>query len=74
MTEVDFAVTKDLHLPERFATELSAQATNLFNHFSASENGNNISSPANFGVIGGKLLDTSDGFNREVELGLLVRW
>ncbi|MGH9477097.1 MAG: carboxypeptidase regulatory-like domain-containing protein [Terriglobales bacterium] len=73
MTNVDFSVTKDLALSERFSTELSAQATNVFNHFSASENGNNTSDPADFGVIGGNLLD-SGGFNRQVELGLLVRW
>ncbi|TAN22111.1 MAG: carboxypeptidase regulatory-like domain-containing protein [Acidobacteria bacterium] len=69
MTNVDFSVTKNLALSERFSTEINAQATNLFNHFSASENGNNISDPANFGVIGGNLLGA-----RQVEVGLLVRW
>ncbi|MGH9487318.1 MAG: carboxypeptidase regulatory-like domain-containing protein [Terriglobales bacterium] len=73
-TNVDFSVTKNLALSERFSTTLNAQATNLFNHFSAQDGGENISNPNEFGVIVGNLLDTSDGFNREVEVGLVVSW
>ncbi|MGH9477096.1 MAG: carboxypeptidase regulatory-like domain-containing protein [Terriglobales bacterium] len=68
-TNVDFSVTKDLALSERFSTELNAQATNVFNHFSASEDSLNINSPTTFGVIGGNQLGS-----RAVEVGLLVRW
>ncbi|MGH9487319.1 MAG: carboxypeptidase regulatory-like domain-containing protein [Terriglobales bacterium] len=68
-TNVDFSVTKDLALSERFSTELSAQATNLFNHFSAGETQENIDSPTSFGEITGDELDP-----RSVEVGLVVRW
>ncbi|MGH9486810.1 MAG: carboxypeptidase regulatory-like domain-containing protein [Terriglobales bacterium] len=73
-TDVNFSVTKDLALSERFSTELNATATNLFNHFSASEDFEDLDLPSEFGVIGGNSLDSFEGFNREVELGLVVRW
>ncbi|MGN6592951.1 MAG: carboxypeptidase regulatory-like domain-containing protein [Terriglobales bacterium] len=69
MTNVDFSVTKELAISERFKAELSGQASNLFNHFSASETGENINDPSNWGVINGNLLGA-----RAVEVGLLVRW
>ncbi len=72
-TNVDFAVTKDVALTERFSMVLNAQATNVFNHFSAQETGNNINDPANFGVIQGNQLDHGS-FDRQVELGATVRW
>ncbi|TAN22109.1 MAG: carboxypeptidase regulatory-like domain-containing protein [Acidobacteria bacterium] len=68
-TDVDFSVTKDLALSERFSTVLNAQATNVFNHFSSSDNFNDINSPSSFGVIYGNQLNA-----RAVEVGLLVRW
>ncbi len=68
-TNVDFAVTKDLALSERFSTELNAQATNVFNHFSALEYYNNITAPSDFGYIYNNSLSP-----RTVEVGLLVRW
>src|SRR6185312_12103652 len=68
-TNVDFAVTKDLALSERFSTQLNAQATNIFNHFSPSEAGEDIANPANFGVINNNALNP-----RAVEVGLAVRW
>ncbi|MGH9395063.1 MAG: hypothetical protein ACRD1E_12895, partial [Terriglobales bacterium] len=68
-TNVDFAVTKDLALSEHFSTQLNAQATNIFNHFSPSEATQDITSPKNFGVISGDALGP-----RSVEVGLAVRW
>src|SRR6185312_12884419 len=50
---VDFSVTKDLALSERFGAELSAQASNVFNHFSPSSPSLNLTSPQSFGVITG---------------------
>jgi hypothetical protein len=68
---VDFAVTKDLALSERFGSELSAQATNVFNHFSPGTVNNqpDIQNPAGFGVITGNNLDS-----RAVEVGLRIHW
>lgn len=68
-TNVDFSVTKDLALSERFSTELNAQATNVFNHFSPLEYGNYTNRPSDFGYISGNALGS-----RAVEVGLLVRW
>jgi len=68
-TNVDFSVTKDLALSERFTTELNAQATNVFNHFVPSSPYLDITNPANFGTISSNQLAP-----RTVEVGLLVRW
>ncbi|MGH9413181.1 MAG: hypothetical protein ACRD0Y_05515, partial [Terriglobales bacterium] len=68
-TNVDFAVTKNLALSERFSTTLNAQATNLFNHFSASPHFDYLSSTTTFGEVTGSSLGA-----RQVELGLLVNW
>ncbi|MGH9477095.1 MAG: carboxypeptidase regulatory-like domain-containing protein [Terriglobales bacterium] len=68
-TNIDFSVTKDLALSERFSTTLSAQATNVFNHFSASPNFDDINDPYDFGVVYNNSLN-----NRQVEIGLIVRW
>jgi len=67
--DVDFSVTKDLALSERIGTELSAQATNVFNHFSPAGASLNIASPQNFGVITGSSLGA-----RAVEVGLRIHW
>ena len=67
--KVDFSVTKDLAISERFSTELNAQATNVFNHFAPNNPGLSLSDPANFGVIGGNNLAP-----RAVEIGLALRW
>jgi len=76
---VDFALTKDVALTERFGAELSAQAQNVFNHFSPSSGGSfnyngagassDLGDPANFGVITGSALDP-----RAVEVGLRLHW
>jgi len=50
---VDFSLTKDLALSERFGAELSAQASNVFNHFSPANPSLNLTSPQSFGVITG---------------------
>jgi len=68
-TNVDFSVTKDLALSERFTTELNAQATNVFNHFVPGSPYLDITNPANFGTISNNQL-----LPRTVEVGLLVRW
>ena len=68
-TNVAFAIFKDLAISERFATEISAQATNVFNHFSPTEEGQDIQNPASFGVISGNALDP-----RTVEVGLRIHW
>jgi len=75
-TDVDFSVTKDLALSERFSTELNAQATNVFNHFTASSPFLDITNPTGFGYIGSSGLDglAVSGYGRVVELGLTVRW
>src|SRR6185437_10696783 len=73
-TNVDFAVTKDLAISEKFSAQLNAQATNVFNHFSPSETlgnvgGEDITNPTEFGVINGNALGA-----RSVEVGLAIRW
>ncbi|HXR97847.1 MAG TPA: carboxypeptidase-like regulatory domain-containing protein [Terriglobales bacterium] len=69
LTRVDFSVTKNLALSERFSTELNAQATNVFNHFAAGEANYGIDNPSSFGVISGDALSP-----RTVEVGFAVRW
>ncbi|HVA62480.1 MAG TPA: carboxypeptidase-like regulatory domain-containing protein [Terriglobales bacterium] len=66
---VDFSLTKDMAVSERFSTELNAQATNVFNHFAPNNPGLSLGDPANFGVIGGNNLAS-----RAVEIGLALRW
>ncbi|HXR96959.1 MAG TPA: carboxypeptidase-like regulatory domain-containing protein [Terriglobales bacterium] len=66
---VDFAVTKDLALSERFGSELSAQATNVFNHFSPGTNQPDIQNPQDFGAVVGNNLRS-----RAVEIGLRIHW
>jgi len=73
VTNVDFSVTKHLNLAERFSTDLNVVATNVFNHFSASSAGENINDAADFGTITGNALDAGS-YNRQIEVGLLVRW
>lgn len=68
-TNIDFSLTKDLAISEKYHTELNAQATNVLNHFSPSTSSLNISQPTNFGAING----SSEG-PRTVEVGLAVRW
>jgi hypothetical protein len=48
-------------------------ATNVLNHFSASSAGENINDAADFGTITGNALDAGS-YNRQIEVGLLVRW
>jgi hypothetical protein len=67
---VNFSVTKDLALSERFSTELNAQANNLFNHFEPNDPNLNLGDPASFGVITGAVGNSQ----RQVEIGLLLRW
>src|SRR6185437_6209702 len=66
---VDFSLTKDLALSERFGAELSAQASNVFNHFSPANPSLNLTSPQSFGVITGD----AEGA-RAVEVGLRIHW
>jgi hypothetical protein len=73
VTNVDFSVTKHLNLAERFSTDLNVVATNVLNHFSASSFGENINDAADFGIITGNALDAGS-YNRQIEVGLLVRW
>ena len=68
-TNVDFAVTKDLAISEKFSTQLNAQATNVFNHFASAAETYDIQNPASFGVISGNALSP-----RTVEVGLAIRW
>ncbi|HWG37483.1 MAG TPA: carboxypeptidase-like regulatory domain-containing protein [Terriglobales bacterium] len=68
-TDVDFSITKDLAISEHFATQLNAQATNVFNHFAAAESNDTVTSTAGFGVISGNALGA-----RAVEVGMSVRW
>ncbi len=68
-TNVDFSVTKDLAISERFSTELNAQASNVFNHFTANSPFIDITNPTSFGYIGSSGLSP-----RTVEVGLAVRW
>ncbi|MGH9482111.1 MAG: hypothetical protein ACRD1L_08445, partial [Terriglobales bacterium] len=68
-TNIDFSLTKDLALSERFQTSLNAQATNVLNHFSPSTSSLSITQPAGFGAISG-----SSENPRTVEVGLAVRW
>ncbi|HXR97846.1 MAG TPA: carboxypeptidase-like regulatory domain-containing protein [Terriglobales bacterium] len=68
-TLVNFSVTKNLAFSERFSTEINAQATNLFNHFSASQPTLGIDNPKTFGQING---DSQSP--RTVEVGLAIRW
>ncbi|MGH9472371.1 MAG: carboxypeptidase regulatory-like domain-containing protein [Terriglobales bacterium] len=66
---VDFAIVKDLAISERFGAQLSAQASNVFNHFSPSEYSLNISRADRFGAINGD----AEG-PRTVEVGMRLHW
>ncbi|MGH9479025.1 MAG: hypothetical protein ACRD1A_07315, partial [Terriglobales bacterium] len=66
---VDFAIVKDLAISERFGAQLSAQASNVFNHFSPSEYSLNISRADRFGAISGD----AEG-PRTVEVGMRLHW
>src|SRR6185312_17511265 len=68
-TNIDFSLTKNLALAERFSAELNAQATNVFNHFAADANGFALDSAQGFGNV-----DASGLGARAVEVGLTVRW
>ncbi|MGH9416156.1 MAG: hypothetical protein ACRD01_05965, partial [Terriglobales bacterium] len=67
--DVDFAATKDLAISERFGAQLSAQATNVFNHFAPSEEGPSMDYTGAWGAISGNALRS-----RAVELGLRLHW
>ncbi len=76
---VSFALTKEMAFTERMGAELSAQASNVFNHFSPTAGGsfnylgagaaNDIGNPADFGVITGNALAP-----RELEIGIRLHW
>ena len=76
---VNFAINKDVAMFEHYAIELSAQASNVFNHFSPSSGGSfnyngagattDIGNQATFGVINGNALAP-----RAVEVGVRVHW
>ena len=67
--DMAFSVDKDVLISERFGADLSAQATNVFNHFQAAAYSLNINNPRNFGAISG------DAENpRTVEVGLRIHW
>jgi hypothetical protein len=68
-TNIDFSLTKNLALAERFSAELNAQATNVLNHFSSGASGYGLDNPQGFGVVTGNGLGA-----RSVEVGLAVRW
>lgn len=66
---VDFSLTKDLAISERFGAELSAQASNVFNHFAPSEYSLNLNNARNFGAVSGDALSP-----RSIEVGMRVHW
>jgi hypothetical protein len=68
-TNIDFSLTKNLALAERFSAELNATATNVLNHWSANANGYGLDNPQGFGVVSDNGLGA-----RQVEVGFSVRW
>ncbi|MGN6591846.1 MAG: carboxypeptidase regulatory-like domain-containing protein [Terriglobales bacterium] len=68
-TNIDFSLTKNLALTERFSAELNAQATNVLNHWSANANGFALNDAQGFGYVSNNGLGS-----RAVEVGFLVRW
>ncbi|MGH9394658.1 MAG: hypothetical protein ACRD1E_10845, partial [Terriglobales bacterium] len=66
---VDFSLTKDLAISERFSAQLNAQASNVFNHFSPNAYSLDLQNQRNFGAISGDALGP-----RTVEVGMAINW
>jgi hypothetical protein len=64
---MDMTIAKDFRWKERLRVTVSAQLTNVFNHFQPSDPSLSLSSPSSFGVISGQVYNP-----RQTEFGLRI--